>query len=371
MKDNNKAKLLTIGIAVVLILIICGISVVIYALNKRNSQDTSTMLQEDIMEYANTSQEQSVTAQDIEKKDSVPEEAEEAEKEEEKKEEPEKQEKEKTPEQEESAVVVKEQEAPQEQSIMEEEAGKQDSGEEQKTTAKWQKEAGENLAAVEIDLSRQMSEMKGYWEAGNMEAVEDLAYLPRYRAASEKLSGTTKYYYYGDTDGSKRPNGMGLAMYTDNQYYYGEWKNGVRSGNGMWIKFYVYDQNAKAKDSIYLQHSYSGTWANDLPNGDGAEHYDFIDENLEINVGYNRNFIGNFKNGLYHGEIYITNYYSDHNTKEWSGTAKDGVWQAMGEKDSKGQYPVIVELTDSDNYQWMAEKANKNQGVDGLISAAK
>lgn len=43
----------------------------------------------------------------------------------------------------------------------------------------------------------------------------------------------------------------------------------------------------------------------------------------------------------------------------------------MGEKDSKGQYPVIVEATNVDNYQWMAEKANKNQGVDGLISAAK
>ena len=52
MKDNNKAKLLTVGIAVVLILIVCGISVIIYALNKRNSQDTNTMLQEDIMEYA-------------------------------------------------------------------------------------------------------------------------------------------------------------------------------------------------------------------------------------------------------------------------------------------------------------------------------
>ena len=66
MKDNNKAKLLTVGIAVVLILIVCGISVIIYALNKRNSQDTNTMLQEDIMEYANASQQQSVTAQDIE-----------------------------------------------------------------------------------------------------------------------------------------------------------------------------------------------------------------------------------------------------------------------------------------------------------------
>lgn len=364
MKDNNnKAKLLTVGIAVVLILIICGISMVVHALNKRNSQDTNTMLQEDIMEYASHSQDQSVTAQNISKEDSTPEEA--------VKEEKEEPEKEAEQEKEEPAVVLEEEKIPQEKSIIEEEAEKQNPEEEQKTTAKWQKEAGEDLSAVEIDLPRQMSEMKGYWEAGNMEAVEDLAYLPRYRAASEKLSGTTKYYYYGDTDGNKRPNGMGLAMYTDNQYYYGEWKNGARSGNGMWIKFYVYDQNAKAKDSIYLRHSYSGTWANDLPNGDGAEHYDFIDGNLEINTGYNRNFIGNFKNGLYHGEIYITNYYSDRNTKEWSGTAKDGVWQAMGEKDKKGQYPVIVELTDPENYQWMAEKDNKNQGVNGLISAAK
>lgn len=133
---------------------------------------------------------------------------------------------------------------------MEEEAGKQDSGEEQKTTAKWQKEAGENLAAVEIDLSRQMSEMKGYWEAGNMEAVEDLAYLPRYRAASEKLSGTTKYYYYGDTDGSKRPNGMGLAMYTDNQYYYGEWKNGVRAGTACGSSFMCMTRMQKRKTAF-------------------------------------------------------------------------------------------------------------------------
>lgn len=85
MKDNNKAKLLTVGIAVVLILIVCGISVIIYALNKRNSQDTNTMLQEDIMEYANASQQQSVTAQDIEKQDSIPKETEKSEEAEKKK----------------------------------------------------------------------------------------------------------------------------------------------------------------------------------------------------------------------------------------------------------------------------------------------
>lgn len=369
--NNNKAKLLTLGIAVVLILIICGISMVIYALNRRGNREANQALQDDIMNYASTSQEQSVTAQEI-IKENEPEEGGEQPEEPEQPEQMEQPEEPVMPETgEEQAMVVKEEENAQTTTIMEEEAVKQEESGVQKTTAKWQKEAGEDLSAVEINLSRQMSEMKGYWEAKNMEAVEDLAYLPRYRAASEKLSGTTKYYYFGDTDGNKRPNGKGLAMYADNQYYYGEWKNGARSGNGMWIKYYVYDQNAKAKDSIYLQHSYSGSWANDLPNGNGAEHYDFIDENLEAEAAYNRNFIGNFKDGLYHGEIYITNYTGDGNTKEWSGTAKNGVWQPLGKVDANGRYPVIVDLFNEDNYQWMDAKENKDQGVKGLISAAK
>lgn len=355
--NNNKAKLITLGIAVLLILIVCGISFIVGAVNKRNREDTDSKLQSEIIEYANSTQEQKVTAEDITKEPEA--------------EEPE--ETEQTDEIEDTAaqsgndeaVVVEEETAQEPETIMEEEAGNQP------TTAKWHKEVSENLSTVEIDLPRQMSEMRGYWEAGNMEAVADLAYLPRYRAASAQLTGTTKYYYLGDTDGNKRPSGKGLALYGDNQYYYGEWKDGVRSGSGMWIKYYVYDKNAKAKDSIYFLHSYSGSWSNDLPNGDGAEHYDFIDENLEANVSYNRNFIGSFKNGLYDGEIYITDYYSNGNVKEWTGTAKNGVWQPMGDKDKMGQYPVIVEKTNPDNYQWMAEIKNKNQGVDGLISAAK
>lgn len=354
MKDSsNKAKVITIGIAAVLIVIICGISLLVHEIDRRERLDTNSKLQTDIMEYANSTQDKN--AQDTDSSEVKETQKDNVTSSEEASGEP--------------AVVVKEEKNLPKESIIDEEqtAG----GEGEKTTAKWQKEASENLSAVEIDMSRQMSEMKGYWEAGNMKAVEDLAYLPRYRAASQKLNGSVKYYYFGDTDENNRPNGKGLALYADNQYYYGEWKNGVRSGNGMWIKYYVYDQNVKAKDSLYLQHSYSGNWGNDLPNGDGAEHYDFIKENMEVNVGYNSNFIGNFKDGLYDGEIYITNYYKDNNTKEWSGTAKNGVWQSLGQKDKKGQYPVIVELTNKDNYQWMAEKENVNQGVNGLISAAK
>ena len=375
--DNKKAKLMTIGIALVLILIVCGISVIVHSVRKGDKVYSNSKLQSDIVDYASNGQEGDVVAEVIKE----PEEAEDPEgtaepegqkedglqdgKEEEKQ--PAEAEQPPVPAQE-PAVVVEDTQVQAPESIMEEEAKKAES---QQTTAKWQKEVSENLLTVEVDLPRQMSEMKGYWEAGNMKAVEDLAYLPRYRAASEKLSGTTKYYYFGDTDDRNRPNGKGLAMYTDNQYYYGEWKDGVRSGAGMWVKFYVYDQNAKAKDSLYLQHSYSGTWANDLPNGEGAEHYDFIDENLEDGVGYNRNYIGNFKNGLYHGDIYITNYYKGGNTKEWNGTASDGVWKALGNKDKEGRYPIITEVTNPENYQWMKSTENKNHGVEGLISAAK
>ncbi len=375
--DNKKAKLMTIGIALVLILIVCGISVIVHSVRKGDKVDSNSKLQSDIVDYASNGQEGDVVAEVIKE----PEEAADPEgtaepegqkedglqdgKEEEKQ--PAEAEQPPAPAQE-PAVVVEDTQVQAPESIMEEEAKK---AEGQQTTAKWQKEVSENLLTVEVDLPRQMSEMKGYWEAGNMKAVEDLAYLPRYRAASEKLSGTTKYYYFGDTDDRNRPNGKGLAMYTDNQYYYGEWKDGVRSGAGMWVKFYVYDQNAKAKDSLYLQHSYSGTWANDLPNGEGAEHYDFIDENLEDGVGYNRNYIGNFKNGLYHGDIYITNYYKGGNTKEWNGTASDGVWKALGNKDKEGRYPIIAEVTNPENYQWMKGTENKNHGVEGLISAAK
>ena len=68
-ENKNRAKLLTVGIAIVLILIICGISMVIYALNRRSDREASQALQDDIMNYVNTSQEQNVTAQEITKEE--------------------------------------------------------------------------------------------------------------------------------------------------------------------------------------------------------------------------------------------------------------------------------------------------------------
>lgn len=183
--DKNKAKLVTLGIAVLLIVIVCGISLVIHMINKKESGDSNGKLQSDIIEYANSTQGQTVTAEDItEKKEQA--EKEQAEKEQAEKEQAEKEQAEKEQQKKEEEEKKKEEEEVKKEdsesaTVADKEKTEEKEKEtvyEQKLTAKWQKDANEDLSTVKVDLSRQMSEMRKYWEEGNMKAVEDLAYLP-------------------------------------------------------------------------------------------------------------------------------------------------------------------------------------------------
>lgn len=226
-----------------------------------------------------------------------------------------------------------------------------------------------DYSKISFDKDEQLAEMMAYWADNNQKALDDLANLDRFKAMSYKLNGITDYYYYGEMSGDK-PNGKGIAVYADNQYYYGDWQNGVRSGDGSWMHYHMYSQDDKKE--LYTFHSYVGAWANDLPNGEGSEHYDYIMEHLKANMGYNTNLIGSYKNGLYDGSFYITNIYSDGNIKEWDASATNGSWNYINEnKDTKGRRTVQVENVNPDNYIWMYPKDNLNLGVSCLISAAK
>ncbi len=227
-----------------------------------------------------------------------------------------------------------------------------------------------NYDKVTFDKNEQLKEMMTYWADNNQKALDDLAGLERFMAMSWRLRGTKDFYYYGDLDGNGRPNGTGIAVYADNQYYYGQWVNGARNGNGTWIHyhFHVTQDN---KD-IYTYHQYTGSFKNDLPDGEGSEHYDYNTELFEENVGYNTNLIGTYKEGLVDGEFYLTNLYSDGNVKEWYGNASGGSWIYQNEnKDPKGRRPVLVEDRNPDNYIWLSPSENRNIGVRCLISAYK
>lgn len=232
------------------------------------------------------------------------------------------------------------------------------------------KSGGKDYSKIAFHKEEQLKEMMTYWEDNNQKALDDLANLDHYKAMSFSLRGTKEFYYYGETDGNGKPNGTGIAAYSDNQYYYGEWQNGLRSGNGTWIHYHIHE--TPSKTDLYTYHQYTGAWKDDLPDGEGSEHYDFNMDLLKENTGYNSNLIGSYSEGMVNGEFYLTNIYSDGEMLEWYATAEHGSWIYQNENvDPNGRRPVQVEDRDPDNYIWLHPDDNHDIGVPCLISSQK
>ncbi len=227
--------------------------------------------------------------------------------------------------------------------------------------------AKKDYSKIAYHKEEQLRDMMAYWADNNQKALDDLAYLDHYIAMSYSLRGTSDFYYYGDTDSKGNPGGKGIAVYADNQYYYGDWKDGVRSGNGTWIHYHIH--LTENKNDLYTYHQYTGSWAGDLPEGEGSEHYDYDKSLLQERVSYVANLIGSYAKGLVNGKFYMTSIYADESSKEWNAEAKNGVWNYLTDvKDKKGNRAVYVDVNDPDNYTWMHPKNNANIGVPCLLS---
>lgn len=218
----------------------------------------------------------------------------------------------------------------------------------------------------------QLKELYEYWEAYKLDAVADLVRLERLQKISKELDGSNKFYYYGSVDRLGRPSGKGLAVYADNTYYFGEWKEGLRNGKGMWLEVAVYTEENKNKNLGVIEHSYSGQWSKDLPNGEGQEHfsydYDILNEEDMQSYGCIANVIGDFKDGYYHGEMYIMTVDKQGKSKDWSGICKNGVWEPMQKGNTTDAVWETFEKDEQGNaeYYYMYPKDNKNYGIIGL-----
>ncbi len=221
---------------------------------------------------------------------------------------------------------------------------------------------------IKYDIPVQLQDMYTYWSGGNMDAVRDLAHLERYEAMSLSLSGTSDYYYYGERNQEGLPEGMGLAVYANDQYYFGNWSGGVRSGDGTWVSFYP-DYNSY----VVTEHLYSGQWANDLPEGKGQEHYDYNYEYMNSEDIYLQNAIGGFSGGKYNGDMYIILVDKDGNTTEWIGSCNAGAFDQVNYAavDDKGKIPVLSERENSENHIYMTKDGALNNGVRSLLSGGK
>lgn len=210
-------------------------------------------------------------------------------------------------------------------------------------------------------------EMSGYWEQDNMNAVRDLAHLAWFMKMSASIADKDTFYYYGGRNAQGQPEGVGIACYADNSYYYGSWANGKREGNGEWVKYYMYYDDDTTSDRAYILHMYMGEWANDMPNGEGHEHYELNMAKAAKKDRYLQNMIGTFQNGFYSGEMYLTTLDFSGNQEEWNGFAEEGIWSPYGAATNKKEVPICQSVENDDNYLWMTVKANKDRGIEELI----
>lgn len=213
-----------------------------------------------------------------------------------------------------------------------------------------------------------LKEAYPHFEANNQDAIWDLAHLKRYVKLSRGLLGTGEYYYQGDVDSDGNPHGTGLAIYERNSYYFGEWSHGKRSGKGTWFRFYIGQKNKQNAMGTYVSHSYSGEWANDLPNGEGAEHYEVDISKLEKTRKLMiQNVVGNFTDGLYDGNLFANTVDYTGTVQEWDGIAKNGIFTLWRDMSAIGECSV---WRNKDDHSWCLDidKAeNKRQGLRELL----
>lgn len=213
-----------------------------------------------------------------------------------------------------------------------------------------------------------LKEAYPHFEANNQDAIWDLAHLKRYVKLSRGLLGTGEYYYQGDVDSNGAPHGTGLAIYERNSYYFGEWSHGKKSGKGTWFRFYIGQKNKQNAMGVYASHSYSGEWENDLPNGEGAEHYEVdvskIDDSKKQML---QNVVGNFTNGLYDGEMFANTVDYTGTVQEWDGIAKNGIFTLWRDVSAIGECSVWRNKDDHDWCLDIDKSQNQKQGIRELL----
>lgn len=216
-----------------------------------------------------------------------------------------------------------------------------------------------------------LNEALPYFVNNNHPAISDLAHLKRYVKLSAELKGTNQYYYIGDVNGAGRPDGKGLAIYEDNSYYYGDWSDGTREGTGRWFRFYINEKSRRNAEGAYTSHSYAGEWANDLPNGEGAEHYDVDTTRLASGKRIIQNVVGGFSDGLYDGDMFANTVNSYGNVEEWDGSAVKGTFELWTDMSAIGECSVWRNKPDETLYMDIDKSENKSQGIRELLKTDK
>lgn len=214
----------------------------------------------------------------------------------------------------------------------------------------------EEARALEEKYNELLKTLYDCFEAGNPDDIKELLRQDTYISLSDEVVGE-KSYYYGEKDDAGLRSGMGLGVYSDGFYYFGEYRDDCRNGHGMWIRA-AYSESSAIGSFIY-----DGEFIDDCPNGEGVATSSYYQSKVSAGGMTKQVVSGNYINGLEDGEMTLNGTLKSGGSVKYKYRCNEGVAKKSSDADSgvKGQY-IIAEDKD---YKLTSDGSLR--GVDGFI----
>ena len=194
--------------------------------------------------------------------------------------------------------------------------------------------------ALEAERESLLSPLISLFIAKDYDGIKDLVRTDEYIAMADEVIGDASFYC-GDRDDAGNRNGVGVAIYENGYYYYGDFVNNVREGNGIWMRAVYSDASAIGS---YI---FEGEWSNDAPNGSGTATSNFYKDKISSDEMIKQVIKGSYSNGLEEGSMSLAGTTKAGKGVTYTYKCSSGVATQVSNDDSgvKGQY-IIAKSSD-------------------------
>lgn len=217
----------------------------------------------------------------------------------------------------------------------------------------------EEKAAIEEARAEVLSKVFTAFEAGDLDDVKELLRTEEIKSFTDEIVSEDVSYYYGSKDADGNRQGKGIAMYINGYFYYGDFENNVRSGEGTWMRA-VYADSSAIGSFIF-----KGQWADDKPNGSGEATSNFYKDKISANEMVKQIIKGEYKDGLENGSMNLSGATKGGASVNYTYKSEAGVAVKSSKEDSgiKGQYIIAKS---SDGKSNLTSDGSK-RGVEGFV----
>lgn len=200
-------------------------------------------------------------------------------------------------------------------------------------------------------------------EKPDLDAIKEMIRTEEFVDMVDEVIGNNNSFYYGDRDENGRRSGKGIAVYENGYYYYGDYADDMRNGEGIYIRA-VYSESSSIGSYIF-----EGTFANDKPNGKGTATANYYKDKISSAGLVKQVITGEYVDGLENGTMNLTGTSKAGASVKYTYKVENGVAVKSSNEDSgiKGQY-IIAKSSD--------EKSNltsdgSSRGVEGFVEAGE